>query len=179
MDNSRYDDDEDDNAFSSGNENETTIPTHQDIESSAESSTTPTSTSSGKSKRKSDSVSKLVDNKRKHLQRNLSSAQRDKILIDEAKDDAMFRKEMVEAIKDSTRCFTESVNTLGTSMVQMTNSIGRSIEVLAQALVFDKHSTQPQPNFGYYPSQGHPQGPSQGYYMSMVNQENPNGNINK
>ena len=65
-----------------------------------------TSSSSGK-KRQSECVSRLVDNKRKHLQRNLSLAQRDKILIDEAKDDAMFRREMAEAIKESTKCFSE------------------------------------------------------------------------
>ena len=46
------------------------------------------SSSSSSTKRKAVScVSRLVDNKRKHLEKNLSAAQRDKLLIDEAKDD--------------------------------------------------------------------------------------------
>ena len=41
-------------------------------------------------KRKVNSVPKLIDNKRKHLQEKLSAAQRDELLIKEAKEDALF-----------------------------------------------------------------------------------------
>ena len=84
--------------------------------------------------------------KRKHLQKNLSAAQRDKILIDESKEDARFRKEMAEAIKESTKCFSESVKCMSESMVQMTSTIGRSMEVMAQAMLL-QNQNQSQQNF--------------------------------
>ena len=43
-----------------------------------------------KSRKHKSSIPALVDNKRKHLERSLSAVQRDKILINEAKEDAMF-----------------------------------------------------------------------------------------
>lgn len=39
-------------------------------------------------KRKANCVPKLIDNKRKHLEKKLSAAQRDGLLIKEAKEDA-------------------------------------------------------------------------------------------
>lgn len=43
-------------------------------------------------------VLKLIENKRKHLQKKLSAAQRDESLIKEAKEDALFRKQLAEAV---------------------------------------------------------------------------------
>ena len=54
-------------------------------------------------KRKVNSVPKLIDNKRKHLQEKLSAAQRDELLIKEAKEDALFGKELAEAMQESTQ----------------------------------------------------------------------------
>ena len=42
----------------------------------------------------SSSVPRLIDNKRKHLERQLSAAERDKLLINEAKKEPMFQKEI-------------------------------------------------------------------------------------
>ena len=41
---------------------------------------------------------KLIGNKRKHLQKKLSAAQRDELLIKEAKEDALFGKELAEVV---------------------------------------------------------------------------------
>ena len=41
-------------------------------------------------KKRKNAVPRLVDQKRKHLERNMSSAQRDLLLINEAKEDAKF-----------------------------------------------------------------------------------------
>jgi hypothetical protein len=41
-----------------------------------------------KTPKRKENVAKFVDNKRTHLQRNLSAAQMDKMLLDEAKEDA-------------------------------------------------------------------------------------------
>ncbi|XP_065671685.1 uncharacterized protein LOC136089562 [Hydra vulgaris] len=86
-------------------------------------------------KKRKSCVPQLIDNKRKHLERNLSAAQRDQLLLKEARDDAQFRKEMAEAMRESTKCFTESINTVSKSMTDLGNGISRSIELLAQAMI--------------------------------------------
>ena len=44
-------------------------------------------------------VPKLIDNKRKHMERQLSAAQRDEILMNESKEDAQFKRDIAEAIR--------------------------------------------------------------------------------
>ena len=83
----------------------------EDIQTPTSSSCEPASTdvieetplrggSNGKRKA-SDKTIKLVDNKRKHMERELSAAQRDKLLIDEAKEEKQFKKDMAQAMRDS------------------------------------------------------------------------------
>ena len=88
-----------------------------------------------------------IDNKRKHLGRKLSAAQRDQILFKEAWDDAKFRKEMTEAMRESTKCFTQSIYTVSKSMTVLGNSISHSIELLAQPMLTQtqQSSNQNQP----------------------------------
>ena len=43
-------------------------------------------------------VPKLIDNKRKHMERELSAMQHDQILINESKEEAQFKKDIAEAI---------------------------------------------------------------------------------
>ena len=104
-----------------------------------------------------------IDNKRKHLERSLSAVQRDKILINEAKEDAMFRKEMTEAMKESTRSFSDSVERLSSSLEVMANSIGNSIEKLAQAMCYQQPVNQ---NMFY---QKLPPRHQQQFYHAMLN----------
>jgi hypothetical protein len=56
-----------------------------------------------KTPKRKNNVTKLIDNKRRHLERHLSSAQRDQILLDEAKEDARFRKDLTKAIRENIR----------------------------------------------------------------------------
>ena len=79
-------------------------------------------------------VPALVDNKRKHLEQSLFVAQRGKILLDELKEDVMFRREIVEAMKQFTISFSDSVERLSFSSVVMAGGISKSIEKLAQAI---------------------------------------------
>ena len=44
-------------------------------------------------------VPRLIDNKRKHLERNLSAAQRDQLFMDEMKKDANFRKDLLQIVR--------------------------------------------------------------------------------
>ena len=79
-------------------------------------------------------VPKLVDNKRKHMERALSAAQRDGILLNDAKEDKVFRKEMVEVMKTSSESFASALERVGDSMILISNSLIRSMEMLAQSL---------------------------------------------
>eukprot|EP00794_Sanderia_malayensis_P004462 gene4462-5055_t len=114
------------------------------------------------SKKRTSAVPTLVDNKRKHLERSLSAAQRDKILLDEAKEDALFRREMSEAMKDSTKSFSESASRLSSSVEVMAHSISNSIERLAQAMC------QPAINQNmFYQNAAPPR--QQQFYQNMLN----------
>ena len=55
--------------------------------------------------------------------------ERDKLLINEAKEEAMFRKEMTKkAIKVSNLTFMRAMETFGTSMTAVAQSLSRSVE---------------------------------------------------
>lgn len=86
-----------------------------------------------------DQVPRLVDEKRKHLERRLSAAQRDSLLMKEAKDDAHFKKDLCEAMRESTAAFAGSLKEISTSMMNIGNGICKSIEALSQALVNQNH----------------------------------------
>ena len=58
-----------------------------------------TPTNTGKRKVGSSIVPRLIDNKRKHLERNLSAAQRDQLFMDEMKKDANFRKDLLQIVR--------------------------------------------------------------------------------
>ena len=51
---------------------------------------------------RTDLVVKLIDKKPKHIERKLSAAQRDEILLEEAREDRMFRRDLAESLKSST-----------------------------------------------------------------------------
>ena len=55
------------------------------------------------------SVPKLIDNKRRHLERQLSAAQRDKMLLEDSQEDAMFRRDIASAIRESNEMFAHSM----------------------------------------------------------------------
>ena len=54
-------------------------------------------------------VPRLIDNKRKHAERNLSAAQRDQLFMKEMKNDAEFRKDLLQIVRVSNDCFSNSV----------------------------------------------------------------------
>ena len=64
------------------------------------------------SKRKHEIISKvpkLIDQKRKHLEKNLSAVQHDKLLFEEAKE-ASFRRELSDSLKQSSNAYVKSSN---------------------------------------------------------------------
>jgi len=101
----------------------------------------------GKKRASSNPVPKLIDNKRKHLERQLSASQRDLLLINESKEDFQFKKDIAEAIRQSNETFAQSMQQMSMSMLQVAQGFTQSIEVLARAMV-----NQPsQPQYQYPP----------------------------
>jgi len=126
-----------------------------------------------------DIVPKLVDKKRRHLERNLSSAQRDKMLIDEAKQDSQFRKDLTEAMRESSKTFATSMENVGKSMTDLGSSICKSIEMLSQAMCSNNNPNNMMPpntyfngNYAYQPLQ---QQQYQGYYSQFLHGNDPRG----
>ena len=61
-------------------------------------------------------VPRLINNKRKHAERNLSAAQRDQLFMKEMKNDAEFRKDLLQIVRESNDCFSNSVKEISKSM---------------------------------------------------------------
>ena len=61
-----------------------------------------------KTRKSSNPVPQLIDNKRKHLERHLSLAQRDQLLMNELKEEALFRKDLTDGIRESNETFARS-----------------------------------------------------------------------
>ena len=64
----------------------------------------------GEKRASSNPVPKLIDNKRKHLERQLSASQRDQLLINESKEDSQFKKDIAEAICSPMRLLLSQCN---------------------------------------------------------------------
>ena len=111
-----------------------------------------TITSTPSCKTKTNVVPKLIDNKRKHLEKNLSASQRDKLLFAEAKEDAKFKIDLAESLRLSSESFAKSLEQVSNSMVNVGNSMCRSIEMLAMAMqpIQPQYLTQHQPIPTYY-----------------------------
>ena len=130
-------------------------------------------------KQKSDEsvVGKLIDNKRKHLERKLSSAQRDQLLLQEAKEDNKFRKELSESIRESTASFSQSIETIGRSITQLGESMCKSMELLSRSMMQNANNNTFNPGFMYTNSNlpHYPQNYPQRSFSQWV--ENDNANI--
>ena len=76
----------------------------------------------------SNPVPMLIDNKRKDMERQLSAAQRDKILMQESKEEKEFRKDLSSALKESSKILLESMKAMSSSMMALASSMQRSFE---------------------------------------------------
>ena len=70
----------------------------------------------------SNPVPMLIDNKRKHMERQLSAAQRDKLLMQESKEEKEFRKDLSSSLKESNNIFAESMKAMSASMTCLINA---------------------------------------------------------
>ena len=88
----------------------------------------------------SNAVPRLIDNKRRHLEKALSSAQRDQIFLSEAKEDKEIRRDLGNSLRESSGTFTDAMINMSATMNQLGNSICKSIDMLAQAMLATNQS---------------------------------------
>ncbi|PFX29295.1 hypothetical protein AWC38_SpisGene5946 [Stylophora pistillata] len=94
--------------------------------------------------RSSSPVVQLIDNRRKHMERQLSSAKRDQILIDEAREDNKSRKDLAESMLQSNQVFAQFMHAVSSSMMCIAQTMSRLFEMLAHALALPEQGmTQP------------------------------------
>ena len=100
---------------------------------------------SGKRKSGGSIVPRLIDNKRKYLERNLLAAQTDQLLMKEMKNDAEFRKDLFRKLND---CFSNSVKEISESMSDLSKDLwAKAVELLSQTRVSQPQSLFPQAPF--------------------------------
>ena len=102
----------------------------------------------GKARVNTAKIAQLVDNKRKHMERNLSQAQRDKILMSTAKDEVAMKKNLLDAFAQSNKVFEASMSKMTDCLTSLGSGIASAVQMVAMAL-----SGQPQsfpPNHGQY-----------------------------
>ena len=122
-------------------------------------------------KRKQSCVPKLIDNKRKHLEKSLSAAQQDQLLIREAKEDGQFSRDLAEAMRQSTESFTQSIkDPFSKAMTDLGAGVCRSIEMLSRAM---QQPNVPPVNQNLFYQNSHQSSRSgQEVYHQMMNQMN-------
>ena len=108
--------------------------------------------SSAKRKSEENQVPRLIDNKRKHLEKTFSVAQRDQLLLQEAKDDTKFRKTLAETLQESNRVFAESLHGTSQSMADLGNTFCRSMQMLIQATIMQSQPQHPVPQNMFFQS---------------------------
>eukprot|EP00794_Sanderia_malayensis_P020902 gene20901-biopygen15412 len=98
-------------------------------------------------------VPQLIDNKRKHLEKSLSAAQRGKILIDEAKAYKELKRDLANSMKESSQNFTTAMQKMSESLSQLANGITRSVELSSAAMLAGQQQ-QPMNQNLFYQSPG-------------------------
>ena len=75
-------------------------------------------------KRKHESIGKvpkLIDQNRKHQEKKLSAAKRDKLLFEEAKEEASFRRKLSNLFKQSNDKFSKAMNSFNKTVPKLGN----------------------------------------------------------
>ena len=69
------------------------------------------------------------------MQKTMSAAQRDQLLLNKAKEDSQFRKDFAAAMRESTNSFSKALDGMSNSMVQIGAGICKFLEVMAHAMM--------------------------------------------
>ena len=70
----------------------------------------------GKKQKGANCVPKLIDNKKKNMEKQLSAPQRDQLLLNESDEDAQFKKDLATVMQKSNEIFEISMNQFSNAM---------------------------------------------------------------
>ena len=85
-------------------------------------------------KRPLSSTPRIVDNKRKHLEKPLSAAKRDEVLLRAAKDDIALKKQHMLNMQQGQNALIEMARTMSTSLNSLGKNVSDGLGLLAMAL---------------------------------------------
>lgn len=122
--------DQDDDFLSTYQPDDTISQTSSETPESASSKTLGFEKQIVKSK---DHAAVLIDDKRKHLERRLSAAQRDSLLLKEVKEDREERKEFREMMKNANDSFVHAIDNRSQSVLSISNAIAKSMEAFGNS----------------------------------------------
>ena len=91
-------------------------------------------------------VPKLIDNKRKNLEKTLSAAQRDQKLLEAAKQDTEMRKEMLQCFKDSSNTTAHAIENMSVTLQSMSQGMTQAMLIMANSL----SQQPPTPVYAHY-----------------------------
>ena len=94
---------------------------------------------------------KLIDKNWKHLEKQLSNFEEGRIFLNEAKEDAAFRRDMIEAIKQSNESFQDSIKMMTQSISNVGKALANSIEGMSRCIMQQSSTVHIRcKNFKYY-----------------------------
>lgn len=80
------------------------------------------------------STPRIVDNKRKHLEKPLSAAKRDEVLMRSAREDLQLKKKTMEQLQESQASFQQLASSMTSSLQSIGRGISEGLGLLAVAL---------------------------------------------
>ena len=100
----------------------------------------------GKRKVATPAIPNLIDAKRKHMEKTLSAAQRDKILMNDAKEDMNTRKQLIEVMKEGNRDFASAISKVSDSMSEVAGHFCKLLNVFPRTNVHHLPTISPYIN---------------------------------
>lgn len=79
-------------------------------------------------KRPLNQVPKLIDDKRKKMERQLSAAQRDRLFLQDEKEEKEFRRYLCRSIQESNAVFAESLKAISSSMAILASTLQQNVQ---------------------------------------------------
>ena len=86
-------------------------------------------------------VPKLIGNKKKNMERELSASQRDQLLLNESKEDVQFKKDLATVMQKSNEIFEKSISQFSNAIP----SVAQSMQLMEKAFTQNQFTlAQPQ-----------------------------------
>ena len=84
-----------------------------------------------KKRKGANGVPKLIGNKKKNMERELSASQRDQLLLNESKEDVQFKKDLATVMQKSNEIFEKSISQFSNAIP----SVAQSMQLMEKAFI--------------------------------------------